>query len=309
MKALFKSVNLIGDALLISPALRAWLKQQKGDVELWIQTLNDHVAPLYSGMVRDLLANGERPEEAGLMCCSLCWERPQEKFDFEFTFDVNKAFQISDQKKQHLAHSYADMLGVDIGNTKPDCKPIFIPDQNDAWMTDPLFNKHELEDCILVSMFSASCTSHDPKCNYIPNKQVPWEKWKPMLKFIRGKYPNTPIRFLGAPSDMIPNGYALDIVHPGEYMLGIPLNRLALIMQKAKMIVTIDNGMAHLASSQETPTFLMYPIALGVHYILPIGNPNMTYVHMNPVTVKAEQLLNGLQYAIKRFENTIWRKQ
>jgi ADP-heptose:LPS heptosyltransferase len=85
-------------------------------------------------------------------------------------------------------------------------------------------------------------------------------------------------------------------------MLHIPLNRLALIMQHAKLVVTIDNGMSHLAASQSANTFLMYPQCLGTHYILPIGNPNLEYVQMNPVYVSPAQLLFGLKKAVERFK-------
>src|SRR6266567_4137568 len=128
MRALFISRNLIGDTLYTGPALRSWIKQHPEMNEIIIQTLPDHIAPLYQGMVRE-------------------------------------------------------------------------------------------------------------------------------------SYPEVPIRFLGAPSDMdtvnSESLYAHNIIRSGECMFGIPLNRLALIMQKARLLVTIDNGMSHLGASQETPTFLM----------------------------------------------------
>jgi hypothetical protein len=304
MRALFKSVNLIGDALYVGPALRAWIKQQKGPVEIWLETLNDHVAPLYYGMVRDFL-HGERYHEEArhLKTFAVIHNHPEGQFDFEHTFDVSAAFKLSDQKKQHLATSYAELLGVKIGDTKESLKPIYIPDTGE--IPPPTIP----EGCILVSMFSASCSGRDPKCNYVPNKMLPWLKWEPMLNYLRLQFPDTPIKFLGAPADMVPNGYAMNIVRPGEYMLGIPLNRLALIMKTAKLLVTIDNGMSHLGASQETPTFLMYPVALGPHYILPIGNPNLVWLHMNPVTVDKERLLAGLVWAVTKFQKTVWKEK
>lgn len=294
MKALFKSVNLIGDALYVGPALRAWIRQQKGPLDVWIQTLDDHVAPLYLGMVRDLWNPNTTVNTFGL-----CYDRPNIQFDFEHIFDVNAAFKLSDEKKQHLATSYADLLGVSIGDKRENLKPIFIPDPGAG---DPA-----LEGCILVSMFSASCTSHDPKCNFVPNKCVPCEKWKPMINFLEDHFPGAPIYFLGAPTDKLPEN--LMDGGPERAMFGIPLNRLALIMKKAKLLVTIDNGMSHLGASQETPTFLMYPRCLAPYYILPIGNQNLVWVHMDPVKVDPAYLLNGLKYAIRKFEKTIWRKK
>lgn len=320
MRALFRSANLIGDALYISPALRAWIKlytknkPSTQEDEIYLQTLPDHVAPLYAGMVRDLLTYTEMydnapPAQKSIFKFKTIFERPEGAFDFEHVFNVSVAFSVSDKKKQHLAYSYADLLGVDIGITSSSCKPIYIPEYTLAnWYDDvPGMNYNSmfaLKGCILISMFSASCESRDKNRKGLPpNKMLPFAKWLPMLKVIRERYPDVPVRFLGAPDDIIPNGYALDMVRPGEYMLGIPLNRLALIMQHARFVVTIDNGISHLAASQETPTFLMYPQCLSPTYILPIGNPNLAWMHMNPVTVNTRELVFKLEHAISKFED------
>ena len=303
MRYYFKSINLIGDAMCIAPAWRQWLKTHGVDSlsdKIYMQTLPDHTAPLYQGMVRDLVN------------IETVFSRPEGEFSFEHTFDVNEAFKISDQKKCHVIESYAELLNVTLpgeytrpGEYNPRLKLTYIPDYTADGLTPELWGNPEtnrLKGCILISSFSASCTSRDPKCNHVPNKMLPWEKWKPMLRYLREIFPNTPIRFLGAPTDIIPNGYAMGLAKPGEYALGIPLNRLALVMTYAKLVVTIDNGMSHLAASQEANMFLMYPQCLGSHYILPVGNPNLRYVQMNPVTVSPAQLLHGLRSAVEHFK-------
>lgn len=290
MRVLFKSSNLIGDALYISPAWRAWIKKNQitGSPDIvYMQTLPDHVAPLYQGMLRDIFGN-----------LVIVFERLEGEFDFEHTFDVSEAFTVSDKKKQHLAVSYADLLGVTIDTYKP----TYIPDEDEETVKAPEAwdEIDELKGCILISMFSASCESRDKNRKGLPpNKMLPFAKWIPMLKYLREKFPNKPIRFLGAPTDnLIPDD--IGIVYPGEYMLGIPLNRLALIMRNASLVVTIDNGMSHLAASQETPTFLMYPRCLSPTYILPIGNPNLAWTQMDPVTVNPKELLHKLEFAVNQ---------
>lgn len=298
MRVLFKSNNLIGDAMYISPAWREWLHKQGCDItdEIFMLTLPDHVAPLYQGMVRDIVN------------IKTVFERPEGEFKFEHVFDVNKAFKISDTRQQHVAESYADDLGITLpgerkrpGEYDPRLKPTFIPDEHNKYMEGPHQTLGSLKDCILISAFSASCTSRDPTIG-TANKMLLWAKWKPILNYLRQTFPSTSIRFLGAPTDFIPDGYEEGIVQPGEYMLGIPLNRLALIMRNAKLVVTIDNGMSHLAASQEANTFLMYPQCLGIHYILPVGNPNLSWVQMNPLYVNPAQLLFGLKKAVERFK-------
>lgn len=299
MRYLFKSINLIGDALNISPAWRQWILNLKSGIvfsEIYMQTLPDHTASLYQGMVRDLVR------------IQTVFDKPEGQFDFEHTFDVNKAFEVCDKKKCHIAEAYAELLGVTLpgeGNVR--LKPIFIPDY---------VREHEVHDaseeirltqgCILVSMFSASCTSRDKNVQGLPpNKMLPWHKWKPMLKLLRQEFPNVPIRFLGAPTDRVPTPWATELeIKDEEYLTGIPLNRLALIMKQAKLLITIDNGMSHLGASQEMRMFLLYPRCLGLHYILPKGNPNMNYIHMDPITVNPAQLRHELKYVIDKIKET-----
>jgi ADP-heptose:LPS heptosyltransferase len=290
MRALFKSVNLIGDALYVGPALRAWIEKnhKSSKDEVYLETLKDHITPLYEGMVRDF--------PWYVTWFKVVHERPEGEFDFEHHFNVSRAFHLSDEKKQHVATSYAELLAVEV----PDISPVYHIDYEDAVKDSDLVES--VNGSIIISAFSMSCQSRDAKTKGLPpNKMLPWPKWKPMMELLRHEFPDTPIRFVGAPTDMIPNGYAMEIVEPGEYMLGIPLNTLALIMKHAKLVVTIDNGMSHLAATQKTPTFLMYPRCLGTHYILP-PNPNMAYVHMDPVSVSPAQLRYYLNHKIQQIK-------
>jgi len=40
-----------------------------------------------------------------------------------------------------------------------------------------------------------------------------------------------------------------------------------------------------------------------------VGNPNLVWVHKDPVGAKPEYLLNGLEYACKKFEKTVWKEK
>lgn len=280
MKALFKSNNLIGDSLYISVPLRQWIMEHR-DWQVYLQTLPDHIAALYQGMTRDL------------KILHMEFNRPEGEFDFEFNFDVNKAFKLSDQKRQHISQSYAEMLGVSIQEPGPVYEPLFSDCQWD-------FHGCNLNgNLILISMFSASCASREGKP---PTKMPAWDKWIPMLKLLRSSYPNAPIKMLGAPTDHLPDNLQLltEELHI-ERMHGIPLNELAMIMKSAKFLLTLDNGMAHLAASQKCPTFLMYPKCLAPHYILPIGNKEkLEWIHIDPSTVHARQLEMWLSYCIRK---------
>lgn len=272
-RALFTSRNLVGDTLYISPSLNVWHRQHP-DYEIGILTNNDFVKPLYTRMGVPVSSIWDND--------TLAKDWLHEVSDtFEHNFDVSKAFLECGKRQCHLAEGYAALLGIEIpkGPRKYDhLKPIMIPTPEEI--------EPDRQGLILVSMFSSSCSS---RSGQEPNKMLPWKKWQPILRYLRTL--NYPIKFLGAPNDRTP---MLDISED-EYMTGVPLNRLAHIMKSARLLVTLDNGMGHLAASQQTPTFLFYPRCLTTWFILPLGNPNLIYVHMDPVILDAAKATTALR--------------
>jgi ADP-heptose:LPS heptosyltransferase len=127
---------------------------------------------------------------------------------------------------------------------------------------------------------------------------LPFPKWRRILDYLRTRFEGVPVRFLGGPLD---RAVGLEISEE-EYMTAIPLNRLALIMQEAKLLVTVGNGMSHLSAAMQTPTFLFYQACLGTHYILPRGNLRMRYVHVDPGTVNPTGILMALKKVVDEME-------
>lgn len=261
-RVLFKSCNLIGDCLNISPALRAWhAKHPETDIDLL--TLRDHVAGLYKRMGVPL---------------NLIYDTPAvEEYDFFFDFDVNAAFSLGELKKIHVTQAYAELLNVDIAGM--------------GLTYEPEEEEHE-KGLILVSASSRSCASWEGKA---PNKMLPWPVWAHILVLLR-QY--GPVGILGGPQDRLPLPVA-----EREYYLGQPLNRVALMLRDAKMLVTIDNGLAHLAASQKTKAVEFYPACLGKHWIIPMGNPDLLVYQMDPMRLQMEEAILVVRQGLKTFIN------
>lgn len=285
-RALFKSVNLIGDSLYVQPALEEWAKDHP-DWQIDVLTIPNHVACLY--------------EHFGIPNLRTIYE-PEPPYDFEHNFicggDIpgDTAFKVSDRRKCHIATSYGIMLGYELGRTGVS----FIANKDEV-VRDYFGNKfkakggetayterrvkfnvsdkddHE-KGLILCSMFSASCASQE-RCTppKKANKMISWLHWLAILPALRQR---GRIAVIGGLKDRADVGLSED-----EYMLGTDLETTARMMRDAKLLVTVDNGMGHLAATQQTPTLLFYPKALGLHYIVPSGNPNLRIYHMDPANL------------------------
>lgn len=261
-RACFKSHNLVGDGLYIQPTLEQWAKEHEGwDIDLW--TLNDYVTCIYPRM--------------GIPNLRVVFE-PEGPYDFEFNFDVSKAFKLSDQHQCHISTSYGKMLGYDI---VPRRVKFQVSDRND----------HE-KGLILLSMFSASCSSRK---GGPPNKMLSWAHWNQIIELVR-QY--GPIASLGGPDD----APQLPISEDERYH-ALPLELVARMMRDAQVLITVDNGMAHLAATQATPTIEFYPTILGMHYIVPSGNPNLIVKQMDPTQIMVADAVFVVREALKQ----LWR--
>lgn len=279
-RALFISYNLIGDGLYISPSLRLW-HQQNPDCEIDLLTRKDHVTRIYSGMGVPVNVITEESEL-------------REPYDFRHTFDVSKAFGVCDTNKCHVSDGYALLL---FGQRLPPLPnyahlgPFYSPEEEDIT---------GFEQLCLVSMFSASCTSRDKTRSLPPNKMLPWSKWPRVLDVINSWFQPEQVKFLGAPEDRAPEL----AISEDQYMTGIPLNRLALIMKKSQLVLTLDNGMGHLAASQKAKQIVFYPECLGPHYIVPWGNmERMRVLQFNPATVDSGMVANSVNRFIRELKN------
>lgn len=286
-RALLKSHNLLGDGLMTGPVAEEWYHQHGKEFdEIEMYVLPGYAASVYLGMGVPWKVVHERTGE----------------YDYEFVFDVNVAFQISDKKKCHLVDSYAEMMGV----VKPggfQKKPNYVP---------PVMKIDEAhENLVLVSTHSMSCASRENPPRE-PNKMLPWAKWKPLLDTLRREYPECKIKFLGAKEDRIPDEFTeLLGVTDDMYITGVPIDYLANVMKAAKMIINVDNGMGHLAAAVGLNEFLLVPACLALHYIVPWGHKGLRIAHVDPPSVRPASIDFLLRSAVKDWKEAekLWIRQ
>ncbi len=273
MRALFVSKNLLGDGLNIYPALSTWCKDNP-DWEVHLVADPGSEIIYERMMVPNVKVINEISEVDGC-------------YDIEFKFDCGEAFRYSDQHKVHIAQAYADLLGVTLAKGESEGSLKFEVDETqgdtgEGWMSD----------LILVSPFSRSCASQSGQP---PNKMLPWPKLKPIINQLR-KRGN--IGILGSNGDRLPHDFE---IAEHEYFTGLSLNTVALMLRDCKYLFTIDNGISHLAATQQTKSVVLYPACLGLHWIAPL-NKNAHVIHMNPVTVPVPELIWQINSILDEFE-------
>jgi len=262
-RALFVSKNLLGDGLYIGPVAKRW-HELHPDYSIDLLTIPNHAVQAYDYM-------------------QVPWRvlfEPQSPYDFEFCFDVDKAFAIASYRRCHLVEAYAAMLLVPGPFEK---RPNYNP---------PYLGSH-LCRYALISPFSMSCASRgNPPAP--ANKILPWQKWIAILDVLKMR--GIAHTFIAQGTDPLPKD-ANAIIDCLEKPLGMV--ELTNIMRLSFGLITVDNGMVHLAASQNVPTFLLSPACLSTTYIAPVDNPNLRIQVMDPLTVDANSLSQEIDDWVK----------
>ena len=297
-RALIISRNLIGDALVAGIALREWFRTKRKEFdEFDLVTNNDHVTRLYHGL-------GES-YRGWVIEWSNIFRHENECVVHGFVYDeiynlgAGDAGAWATENKAHIAEGFANQLGVTLDapvvNTPYGSFKAFKPKYNpeatfDGGDFEAKYRGYDWNNKILFSPYSASCSSRKGER---PNKMLPWSHWNVLLNYLRGF---GEIRMLGAPDDYAPPELMLDL---DEVLTGVPLDELALIMRRCKLVITIDNGMGHLADSQDAKHVLFYPMCLGLNFIASWGAENTRLIQLDPADTSANQVLSATKRSMK----------
>ncbi len=241
-KTLFASVNLIGDTITQSPAIRLYKKLHPGEEIHWV-IQDDPMRSLFSDM-----ANYEVCDHVFFDCDT---ERIRAmaypEYQKHFLMDVQRAFQIGSKECIHISRAYGIMIGVDVL-------------ENDILPTIPLPTEALNEICVppRTLVISPISTSNAPKFGFAGNKNLPWEAWPKIvdLFFNAGRIENHTV-----------------LIRDIDQEPDVPMNVLKMTLSNAIAYIAkacveggaycgVDNGITHIAAGLQVPTFCIYPVAL-----------------------------------------------
>jgi ADP-heptose:LPS heptosyltransferase len=237
-KTLFASVNLIGDTITQTPALRAYRELYPQEEIHWV---------IQDDSMRLLFANMPDFGVCDRVLFDNDWERIRameyQEYQKRFLMDVQAAFRIGAEKNIHMAQAYGEMIGVyvptsDILPTVP-----VRPADVDAMGVPP--------HCLVISPRSSS---NAPKGGFAGNKNLPWKAWPAIVD-------------LFVKTGRIENHVVLIRDNDPEPEVPMCVLRMSLVQAAAYIAKAsaeggaycgVDNGMTHIAAGLRVPTFCVY---------------------------------------------------
>lgn len=262
MKALFKSCNLMGDALQTTRTLGRFYERHstpERPADVTIATLDDYVKILYERMGIPVTVTTAPWEEID-----------QTPYDFVFDMNISTAWKLAMSTGRSASQAFSIMLGMPTENM---VLPVYkVPEE---------IMKEAPEGLVLFQPYSRSCSSWT---NELANKRwLPDENWANLAALIREAFPQLVIKVIGGASD-----YPMPGMEDCEHWMGRSLDFVAAAQAKAKLVVCIDSGPSHLAASQQANMIEMYPICLPAIWMGKMANPNYQMIHARPAELPVD---------------------
>jgi hypothetical protein len=256
-RTLFASVNLIGDTITQTPAIRRYKAAHPDEHVVWMLQ-DDASRSLFEGMA------------AAGVCDDVAFEANWDRlramdypgFERRFLLEAIRAFEIGHREGIHIARAYGRIVGIDVPRT--DILPtVPLRDEDLTHIGVP-------PRCLVVSPKSASNAAVH---GFAGNKNLAWEAWPRLIdRFLSAGRVDNYVLLLG-PQDPEP---AVPLC-----VLRLSLAWTAAYIQKAcaegGAYCGVDNGITHVAAGLRVPTYCVYPAGMAPHWC---GYPDFPHYRM-----------------------------
>jgi hypothetical protein len=183
----------------------------------------------------------------------------------------------------HISECYAEMLGVDSSKWQGDFTPLT------GWAGTHRYcvGNHFVGSYVVISPFSRSCSRH---AGMRPNKTPDLERWTLLIQRLQSR------------------GLEVVVTHgPNDIWTGVPvtlattesLDQLAFRLAASDAVITVDNGIGHIASALGCRTLILWPPVSSVPFIAPTWSKTTTLIYMQPARVRADQLRDLVMKELK----------
>jgi ADP-heptose:LPS heptosyltransferase len=266
--ALFLGWNALGDTLCTTPVLRAFRRLHPG-VRIVSVVQNASFCRILDGNPDvDLQIYSEALHLNGLAAADPAWvaglplvlEGPTTlyRFDLRFVCTTEAAFH------EHISVGFGKALGIAVESTRP-VVALDPRDRRAAACVAP-------RPYVVFSMRSISNPPHPDGRG--GRKDWPEDRWAALAAHCRAR--GFDVLVLGAENDRRPE-------LPGARLLfGLPIRVVAALLGDAACVVTVENGLAHLAAAVSAATVEIYSDVVPLAWAQPAPSPRCAVLYGDP---------------------------
>lgn len=285
-KAIFIGHNAFGDTLCTTPVVRAYRRANPDAFVVYITHWAQYCFVLDGNTDIDLVLYNDQMLFRGLENFSSEWlhtlpidlDEPANvhRLDLKLVCTTEEAFQ------SHISWAFSKLLGIPIESARP----IVCVDE---W--ERRAARHYVRRPYVMFSMTSNSNPHRNDGKAGGRKNWPQERWLELAEKI-GSWGDF---------DVIATGAEREIRRRTPLwrnLYGLPVKVLAALMEEAACVVTLENGVAHLAAAVDAPTVQIYSDLVPLGWALPEDVSRWTHFYGDPHEVSVDMVAEAVRTTV-----------
>jgi ADP-heptose:LPS heptosyltransferase len=276
-RAVFIGYNALGDTLCSTAVIRGYRRANPETCITCVVQDVEYCRLLEADPDIDTVLYSEVMYSHGLKYFSMEWLMSLAIDTSEetplFHFDMNRLAGLPNVAGLHIAEGFSETLSIPIDSTRPEIQ---------LTTQDVKRTRHFIQKpYVVLSMHSVTNPARaDGREGGV--KDWPWQRWSELAILIRRKY-DLDVIALGSERNMRPQ-------LPGIRMLyGLPIRTVAAMIAGAQCMISLENGLAHLAAGLDAPLVHLYSPLVPLTWAQHKGLSNYEFLYRDPHEIEVEE--------------------
>jgi ADP-heptose:LPS heptosyltransferase len=286
-RAIFVGFNALGDTLCTTPAVRAYRRLHPDAHISYIAQSAPFTRVLDANPDIDLLLYSEHLSRYGLTRFSMEWLY-QQPLDFSepatmYLFDMNQVCTTKEAFEEHIAIGLSKLVQIPIDSRRP-----VVHVTNDERITA---GKIASGRYAVVSMHSNSNPKRTDGQGRV--KDWPAERFEAVCRHLRSR----------GIDDIVAVGSEFDERRSSPMwrdLYGLPIKIVAALLQDASLVVTLENGLGHLAHAVDAPAVMIYSNVVPIGWAYPVEASCCEVLYDDPSRIPAAAVIAAAQRVMQR---------
>lgn len=282
-RAIFLSLNALGDTLCITPALQAFRRQNPKTSISVITQAAPFTRVLDGNPDIDLLLYSERMYLNGLPEQRKEWIATlplglRERATL-YNMDLRAAVTKPEDFRQHISKAFARIVGIETETVRP----VMALDQLERRAASLLASRPYA----VLSWHSVSNPKRDDGDGR--KKDWPMDRWQELARRISTEA-GLEVFAIGSERDAFPS-----LRRHITPLYGLPVKVVAALLEQAACVVTLENGIAHLAAAVDAPMVEIYSDMMPKEWAFPAESTACRVLYGNPHETDLDQVWAAME--------------
>jgi ADP-heptose:LPS heptosyltransferase len=278
-QAVFVGCNALGDTLCTTPVVRAFRERHEDVFITYVVQNATYCRVLDANPDIDLVLYNEHLWLHGTAAVTPTWvyslplvlREPAILHHFDMTAVCNRAESF----QEHIARGFARLLGIPIASARPVVR-VTVGERRVA--SGLVANPYVV--------FSMHSNANPMRPNGVRAKDWPLVHWVQLARHLRNH--GIDVVAVGAESDTRPPADAM------RSLYGLPIKIVAALLEAAACVVTLENGLAHLAYAVDARMVELYSPIVPAAWATPVEASTSRVIYKDPQQVTVTDVIQEM---------------